>query len=119
MKELEENSGKTAKEKGMYDMLLIVNEMMARGFEFLPVDIRRSHATKFLVEDGKLRIPFVSVSGVGENVSQNIYDAMQSGNIGSIEELQSVNGIGRSVTDKLESIGAMGDLPKSDQMSFF
>ena len=119
MKELEENPSKTAKEKGMYDMLLIVNEMMARGYEFLPVDIRKSHATKFLVEDGKLRIPFVSVSGVGENVSQNIYDAMQSGNIGSIEELQSVNGIGRSVTDKLESIGAMGDLPKSDQMSFF
>ena len=119
MKELEENPSKTAKEKGMYDMLLIVNEMMARGYEFLPVDIRKSHATKFLVEDGKLRIPFVSVSGVGENVSQNIYDAMQSGNIGSIEELQGINGIGRSVTDKLESIGAMGDLPKSDQMSFF
>ena len=119
MKELEGRESRTAKENGLYDMLLIVNEMMARGYDFLPIDIKKSHAKKFLVEDGKLRMPFCSVSGIGEAAAEAIYEAVQNGEFLSIDEIQEASGVTGSVIEKLESIGAMGDLPKSDQMSLF
>ncbi len=110
---------KTAKDAGTYDMLLLTNEMMARGYDFLPIDIYKSHATKYKVEDGKIRMPFSSASGVGENAAKALYDAVQAGDFISIDELQEKSGVSKSVIEKLESVGAMGNLPKSDQISLF
>lgn len=110
---------KTAKDSGTYDMLLLTNEMMARGYDFLPIDIFKSHATKYKVEDGKIRMPFAAADGVGENAAKALYDTVQQGNFISIDELQERSGVSKSVIEKLESIGAMGDLPKSDQISLF
>lgn len=119
MQELDEKEGKSAKETGTYETLLIINEMMARGFGFLPVDVRKSHATRFLIEGNDLRMPFCSISGVGENAAKALYEAVQKGGFISIDELQQMSGVGSSVIEKLESLGAMGDLPKSDQISLF
>ncbi len=120
MKEIQDlGNARTAKDSGTYDMLLIVNEMMARGYEFLPIDIMKSHATKFRVEDGKLRMPFNSASGIGESAANSLYNAVEQGGFISIDELQEISGVGKSVIERLESLGAMGDLPKSDQMTLF
>ena len=120
MKEIQDlGNARTAKDNGTYDMLLIVNEMMARGYEFLPIDIMKSHATKFRVEDGKLRMPFNSASGIGESAANSLYSAVEKGGFISIDELQEISGVGKSVIERLESLGAMGDLPKSDQMTLF
>lgn len=119
MNEIKSNEKKTAKESGTYDMLLIINEMMARGFDFLPINIYKSHATKYTVEDGKIRLPFSSAGGIGENAAKALYDAVQAGDFISIDELQEKSGVSNSVIDKLVSLGAMGDLPKSDQISLF
>lgn len=110
---------KTAKDSGTYDMLLITNEMMARGFSFLPIDIFKSHATKYVVEDGKIRMPYSSASGIGENAAKALYDTVIQGDFISIDELQEKSGVSKSVIEKLEALGAMGDLPKSDQISLF
>lgn len=55
----------TAKDEAEFQTLQIVNEMMARKIEFLPVDIYKSEAKMFKVEDGKIRLPFSSLPGVG------------------------------------------------------
>ena len=107
------------KESALYDILLITNEMMSRGYEFLPIDLFKSHAKDYLVEDGKLRIPFSAMSGVGDNAAMGIYDAVQKGGFMSIEEFQQESGASKTTIDMLKTIGAFGDLPESTQMSFF
>ena len=68
MKDLDtkiKNREASAKEESEFGTLQIINEMLARKIELLPVDLYQSHATKFLVEDGRIRLPFSSLGGVG------------------------------------------------------
>lgn len=109
----------TARDKDLGEMLMLVNEMMARGIKFLPVDIMKSDATRFTVEDGSIRMPISRVSGVGEVAAKILCETVKKGEFISVEDLAETPGVGRSVMDKLESIGATGDLPKSVQMSLF
>ena len=74
MKELEAlGNGMSVKEKGMYTVLELVNEMYERGYEFLPIDLYKSDAKKFKIEDGKIRPPFSSIAGLGGVAAEGIY----------------------------------------------
>lgn len=110
---------KSAKEKDSYDLLLIINEMMARGYDFLPIDIYKSHATNYLIEDGKIRIPFNAISGVGDNAAVKLYEAAQKKDYISAEELQNKSGASKTTMEALEKLGALGSLPKTSQMTLF
>jgi DNA polymerase-3 subunit alpha (Gram-positive type) len=107
------------KESDLLDLLLIINEMLVRNYEFLPIDIRKSHATKYLVEDGKIRIPFSAISGLGENAAQSIYDTVKNNEFLSIEELQEQSGVSKSLIEQLEELHILDDLPKSNQLTLF
>lgn len=110
---------KSAKEKDTYDLLLIINEMMARGYEFLPIDIYKSHASKYLIDDGKIRIPFNAVSGVGNSAAEKLYEAAMTRDYISVEELQNKSGASKTTMEALERLGALGNLPKTSQMTLF
>ena len=110
---------RTKKETDLLELLKIVNEMMSRGYFFLPVDLKRSHATDYLIEDGKLRIPFGAISGIGTKAAEKLYETAQHGDYISVDEFQAQSGASKATIDALEALGALGNLPKSNQLSLF
>ncbi len=109
----------TNKESALLDTLLIANEMESRGYEFLPIDLYKSHADHYLVEDGKVRIAFSAVPGIGVAAAHNIYDTAQKGDFISIEEFAAQCNVSKTIIETLENIHALGNLPKTSQMSLF
>ena len=109
----------SAKENAAYATFQIVNEMLARGIEVLPVDLYKSDAYKYIVEDGKIRLPFSSLSGVGESAAQNLQESRKEGEYLSIDDVQMRSRVTKAVIETLETAGVLNSLPKSNQMSFF
>ena len=107
------------KELDVYNNMLIFNEMMSRGIEVLPIDIKHSHAMKYLPENGKMRLPFGALSGVGEKAAYSIYEAAQKGDFVSREDFQIEAGVSKTIIQNLADLGAMNDLPDTNQISMF
>ncbi|MBO6303110.1 MAG: PolC-type DNA polymerase III [Ruminiclostridium sp.] len=97
----------------------LVYEMLCRGIKFLPPHYLKSHATKYIIEDGDLRLPLLAVSGCGETASQMLYDAIQKGGFISVEDIISTSGVNSSVIEKLKAQGVFEGLQDTAQLSFF
>ncbi len=108
------------KEINMYPSLQVVNEMMARGIEFLPIDIYKSDANVYRIEDGKIRMPFGALAGVGENAAIALAKAREgAGEFVSIDDFAQRASASSSTIEALRQVGAFGSLPETRQMSLF
>ena len=109
------------KEEDTYVVNQIVIEMLARGFEFLPVDLYKSDWRVYQIEEGKIRLPFSAIDGIGDKAALAIADAVKRNPDGFIasDDLANEPGVGKSVVDALRAAGALGDLPESKQISLF
>ncbi len=100
--------------------LQLENEMLQRGVQFLPIELGKSRASKYVVEDGKVRLPFTALRGLGEAAAVALEKAAIDGQeYISVEELQQANGVASSVFAKLRSVGALGSLPETSQVDLF
>ncbi len=101
--------------------LQVVLEMIARGIEFLPVDLYKSKATIYQVEDGKIRLAFKSIKGLGEAAATNLENAKNDGegDFISVDDIQRRSGISSAVVSALRDLGALEGIPESSQMSLF
>lgn len=116
---LQLGNDRTAKDEGVLTMLQIINECQARGVEFLPVDLYLSHYNVYAVEDGKIRLPFMALKGVGEAAAKGLFEAGKQGPYISVDDLSNRSGASSAVIDMLREAGSLKGLPETSQVTFF
>ena len=117
---IDNNENATDKDQDLLTTLEVVYEFYLRGLEFLPIDIYKSHATKFMIEDGKLRPPFVSISGLGENAAISLMEGRAGKEFLSVEEVVAAcPKVSKTHIQMLKDAGAFGSLPDTSQVSLF
>ncbi len=109
----------TAKDQQQATCLELVLEMRMRGIKFLPVDLYKSDLKRFLIEDGNLRCPFISLGGLGESAAQPIVEARKAGPFLSIEDLRQRARLGAGGVELLRQHGSLEGLSETSQISMF
>ena len=116
-----DDKGKAATdvERRLYTVLEVALEMVKRGFGFKPIDIMRSEARDYVITDhnSALRMPFVALDGLGLKVAESIVKAREEKMFTSREDVRERTALSSTLFDKLEALGAFGDLPESGQMT--
>lgn len=107
------------KEKGILNLLAVVIEMYERGIEILPVDLYKSQAHRFSIEEGKIRPSLNSLGGLGDNAALSIVEARKKGTFLSIEDLRLSAKIGKQIIEILKNYGCLDGLPDTSQMTIF
>ena len=107
------------KEQETMQDMKIVQEMYARGYEFMPMDIYKAQATKFLIIDGKLMPPLSSIDGMGEKAAEAVAEASKDGPYLSRDDFRQRTKASKSVIDYMVELGILSDLPESNQLSLF
>ena len=119
IQQIQSNPDASAKEQSMVEAYLLIYEMMNRGIHFLPVHYLKSDATKYVIENGDLRLPLLAIDGCGENAARSLKETIGKNNFVSVEDIQIESGINKSVMQKLEDMNVFEGLDKSAQMTFF
>ena len=107
------------KEQDTMKDMHIVQEMYARGLEFLPLDIYRARATKFQIIDGKLMPPLSSIDGMGDKAAEAVEEASKDGPYLSRDDFRQRTKASKTVIDYMAELGLLTGLPESNQLSLF
>ena len=113
------SSSLTNKEQDEMKDMHIVQEMYARGFEFMPIDIYKAKATKFQIIDGKLMPPFSTIDGMGDKAAEAVEVAAKDGPYLSRDDFRQRTKASKTVIDTMNDLGLFGELPESNQVSLF
>ncbi len=120
MKEYKKNyDSLTKKEQDTYKDMKSVQEMYARGFEFIPIDINVADASRFQVIDGKLMPSLCSIDGLGDKAAEAVVEAVKDGPFLSKDDFWQRTKVPKSVIDVMSDLGLLGDLPETNQLSLF
>jgi len=117
--EKKKNNTISPKEENTIPILEICIEMYARGINFVPVDLYKSHATNFLSTPEGIRPPLSALPGMGENAARSITDEREKGPFKTIEDLHLRTGITKTNLELLQQNHCLDDLPESDQVGLF
>ena len=107
------------KEQDTLKDMRIVQEMYARGFEFVPIDIYKAKASRFQIVDGKLMPPLSSIEGMGDKAAEAVEAASEQGPYLSRDDFRQRTKVSKTVIDLMNDLGLFGDLPESNQLSLF
>ena len=107
------------KEQDTYKDMRIVQEMYARGFEFLPIDLYRAKAHHFQIIDDKLMPSISTIDGLGDKAADAVVEAAKDGKFLSRDDFRQRTKVSKTVIDKMVELGILSDLPESNQLSLF
>ena len=114
IREIEEMKKTTVKDDDLLTMYQVALEMLKRGYKFLPVDINKSHATDFLIEGDALRLPFISIPGLGESVAVDILNKRNEKPFTSIKDVNTRTKLNKTLFEKMMKLNAFKDLKDED-----
>ena len=97
----------------------IAEEMYARGFEFMPIDLYRAKAAEFQIIDGKIMPSFNKIEALGDKAARMVEEEAKKGKFLSKEDFIQRTHVSSTVADVMEDLGILGGIPKSNQMSLF
>ena len=109
----------SAKESDMCQTLYLVREALARGVKFMNVDLHKSDARAFLPENGKIRMPFNSLPGLGEGAADKLVETRDKYTILSVEDLRLHSGVSKTVIEILRRNHVLDNLSETNQISMF
>ena len=107
------------KEQDTYKDMRLVQEMYARGFEFLPLDIYKSEPHHFQIVDGKLLPALNTIDGLGDNAAVAIAEAAKDGIFLSKDDFRERTKVSKTIIELMSDLGLFGDMPESNQLSLF
>lgn len=107
------------KEQDTLRDMRIVQEMYARGYDFMPIDIYRAKARHFQIIDGKLMPSLSSIDGLGEKAADAVVDSVKDGAFLSREDFRNRTKVSKTVCDLMGDLGLLFELPESNQLSLF
>ena len=119
MRDLQQMENPSARDKATLTIMEVVNEMYARGIEFMPVDIYLSHPIKYLNINGKILPALNSIAGLGDKAAQSIADAREHGKFSSIDDFKQRTSVSETHIELLKSFGCFKGIPKSAQADWF
>ncbi len=96
----------------------LAQEMYARGFEFLPIDIYKAKARECLIIDGKIMPPLSSVEGLGDKACEQVEEAAAQGPFSSLTNFRDRTRVSKTIVEKMVELGILKDLPETDQLTF-
>jgi DNA polymerase-3 subunit alpha (Gram-positive type) len=96
-----------------------VQEMYARGFEFVPIDLYTAKAQRFQIVDGKLMPSLATIDGLGDKAADAVVDAAKQGKFLSKDDFRDRTKVSKTVIDLMDDLKLFGDIPQSNQMSLF
>ncbi len=109
-----------AKIEDTISVLEVVYEMNLRGIDLLPLDLYKSRATEFIIEDGAIRPPFTSLSGIGETAAKELWAASADGHIFlSVEDFMTRSHANNTIMQQLRKLGLLDNLPERNQLTLF
>lgn len=109
----------TNKDKLQYGDMRIVQEMYARGIDFMPIDIYRAKARDFQVIDGKIMPSFSSIEGMGETAAELLEDAAKEGKFFSKDDMKARAKLSNTIIETMTRLGLLEGMPQSNQLSIF
>ena len=108
----------TKKEQDVMKDMKIVQEMYARGLEFMPIDIYKAKARECQIIDGKIMPPLSSVEGLGDKACEQVEEAAKHGPFTSLENFRNQAKVSKTNVDKMVELGILTGLPETDQLTF-
>ena len=118
MKELmmKGKENQSAKEQDVLKDMRIVQEMYARGIDFMPIDLEKAEAKRFQIIDNKIMPSLSAIDGLGDKAAEGIVEAVKDGPFMSKEDFRNRSKVSKTVTDKMSELGILGDLTESNQL---
>ena len=105
------------KEQDTLKDMRIVQEMYARGFEFMPINLYTAKAHLFQIIDGKLMPSFSTIDGLGDKAAEAIVEGVKQGKFLSRDDFKQRCKVSGTVVDVMADLGILEDMPISNQMS--